>query len=527
MERGILHIWFIALTAVMLLAGCKESDEDVETGSPVNVDLAFSFSSKSSSAKTRLGDDNLDGNAANIEILRVIPMKDNTPDNLGEVSISSEDTVSKANAMFYRSSFCSMATGDNRCLVYAKDKRASRIDATIPTLITSTNQIGFRLNSIYQNTDAPSEALALAEHLNTVANTESWQASDNAILSNLFNNFTNHGYNLPGSAASVKQWLMSLASVCQSYLDTPPSSILEDHKVILKAIKDSATVEAEKITVNDTVYPRNIGLPDGAAALRWTSGGFTPRLQTTTLDNINSVSRFAYPPSLYYFVNSSLLTSNSKFITTAYNNDTWTAVKDTFTAGSETGSEISSRTKSVILADEVEYAVSRLEVKIKTDSTSWTYPLKGIIVCGQRPVNYKFEQDNNYNSDVKFVYDSKVEGDCRLSTTETLACRTLVFQSYDGEDVDIILEFENNGGSFECSDGTVYPDTRFYLVGKVELNAADRAFTKDQTTTVIMNVTSRDKAYNVLPSLLSSNLEIGVETTPKWVSDKPTIIRLE
>ncbi|MBR1410663.1 MAG: hypothetical protein IJ580_06155 [Prevotella sp.] len=526
MKRCILHIWFLALTAAMLFAGCRETSEDIEPGIPVNVDLAFSFSSTSPSAKTRLGDGDLVGNVANIEILRVIPMKDNTPDNLGEVTISSDDAVSKTTAKFYRSNFCSMATGDDGCLVYAKDNRASRIDATIPTSITSTRQIGFRLSSIFQGTDVPPEATTLAGYLNTVANTTSWQASDNAILNNLFNNFTNHGYNLPGSAASVKQWLMSLASVAQSYLDNPPSSIGEDHKTILTAIKNNATTEAAKITVDNEAYPRNIGLPDGAAALRWTSGsGFTPRLQTTTLDNINSVSRFAYPPSLYYFVNSTLLTSDSKVITTAYANDTWTAVKESFTAGPK----ISSSTKSVILADEVEYAVSRLEVKVWTENASWTYPLKGIIVCGQRPVNYMFEQDNNYNSDVKFVYDSNVET-CSLSSTETLACRTLVFQSYDGEDVDIILEFENNGESFECSDGTVYPDTRFYLIGKVELSKVDgaaRAFTKDYTTTVSMKVTSLDKAYNVLPSLLSSNLEIGVETTPKWVSDKPTVIRLE
>ena len=42
-----------------------------------------------------------------------------------------------------------------------------------------------------------------------------------------------------------------------------------------------------------------------------------------------------------------------------------------------------------------------------------------------------------------------------------------------------------------------------------------------------MTVSSLAKAYNVLPNLLTSNLEIGVETTPQWIAATPTAIRLD
>jgi hypothetical protein len=39
---------------------------------------------------------------------------------------------------------------------------------------------------------------------------------------------------------------------------------------------------------------------------------------------------------------------------------------------------------------------------------------------------------------------------------------------------------------------------------------------------ILMTVTSLDKAYNVLPSILAQNLEIGVVTTPQWTAAAPS-----
>ena len=88
---------------------------------------------------------------------------------------------------------------------------------------------------------------------------------------------------------------------------------------------------------------------------------------------------------------------------------------------------------------------------------------------------------------------------------------------------------------FKCLNGWVYPGTRFYLVGEVKLKDGEggdqdsqgRVFTQDHTTTIQMTVTSLEKAYNVLPSILAKNLEIGVKTTPMWTAATPGSVIME
>ena len=72
--------------------------------------------------------------------------------------------------------------------------------------------------------------------------------------------------------------------------------------------------------------------------------------------------------------------------------------------------------------------------------------------------------------------------------------------------------------------------TKFYLVGEVDpsefstderTEIRDRVFTQDYTTTLNMKVTGLEKAYNVVPNLLSPRLEMGVELVSKWVGTTP------
>ena len=144
--------------------------------------------------------------------------------------------------------------------------------------------------------------------------------------------------------------------------------------------------------------------------------------------------------------------------------------------------------------------------------------------------------------DERFVYDSQVGDTYYLKKKSEYTggtvdpVNTLVLQTCDNQDVNVILEFEYTPATadykeFKCLDGYVYPGTRFYLVG--ELKATDfkpgtgdatsqgRIFTQDYTTTIEMTVKSLEKAYNVLPNIIAKNLEIGVMTTPKWKAATP------
>ena len=552
---------------MLMLTGCRDYEADALIDGHVRVPVAYAFSSAMAGGQTRQADAALDGARRDVSILSIIPLKNNVPDG-SEVS-QPEEPVDKPDsnptAKFYHYKFCNMTTGVNRCLVYGKAAEVSggkgeNGSLTVSNLPTQTvpseeeplNDISFGLESIYHSEDVPDEATALANQLNAIfAEVPAWQTSTHPVLRNLFINFTSHGLNLPGSAASVKQWMLALKTAAQSYIDSRPSTISDTEVGILTAITNYIT--DEKLAEISGTYPRDKGLPDGAAALRWveSEGKFVPQLQTTTLDNINSVSRFAYPAALYYFVNSTLRTSGRKvdFDEAYEQKNNWTDVLSAYF--SDADAEVSPNTKAVALTNPVQYAVAQLKVNLKAQSLTLPceggsvtfdgddFLLRGIIVCGQRPVDYQFAQTSNSDVDVKFIYDP-LGTYCYLSTTEPqeAVAHTLVLQSHDGEDVDIILEFENKSGqSFKCVDGTVYPDTRFYLIGKVawtenpagtkDDNNKDRVFTKDYITTVNMTVTSLAKAYNVLPNLLTSNLEIGVATTPQWVAATPTTIRLD
>lgn len=532
-------------------------------------------------ALTRLADEVVQLNGAAsyraIPNVQVYAIKEGAPVN-ATVDRRDFSDLKTDKTQFYHFGYCSMPTLTNGCLVYAKAEDVAQgtpaatlkyngsLNTVDPSEVQSFDDIQFSLESILDATEAREsgddlatweiEAWNLANALTAIVNnshnegnTLSWKTSTNAILKNLLQRFTNNGADLPGSAASVKQWMLSLKEAAETYYNNPPATIGDDEKTILNAIMAAVDDKEDDITVNATSYPRDVNLPDGAAALRWTGNKFEPQMQTTTLDDINSVSRFVYPPSLYYFVESGIWTSNTKVTFDQYKSrSTWkgndnTAVQTLFPAGGT----VMTNTKTVAIADPLQYAVAHLTMGIKAGATSLPYEtgnedkidiskltLKGVIIGGQRSVGYDFKPISNSLYDVYFVYDSQVSSNTSL-TTAGATYQTLALQSYDGEDVNIILEFEYSAEEttgFKCLNGYVYPGTRFYLVGEVNAAALKngtgdetsqgRVFTQDYTTTINMTVQSLEKAYNVLPSLLSSSLEIGVMITPQWISAEPS-----
>ena len=579
----------LMLVLVAMLSSCAsdqvQTEEPVppvvvEEPEPMSLLLACA-PANSTRALTRLADEVVQLNdAASYRLLqdfRIIAQKKN---DAGVFIIDSwvdspSQLVNESAFKYYHSSYCSMIEGVNACLVYAKakdeDKGATAATkvyngslkpeiSAIPTWMASSDDIQFNLDPII--TDAtvgddgiPAEAWTLANALTAIidgshnGSTLVWKTSTNVILNNLLQRYTNNGADLPGSAASVKQWMLSLRDAADSYLENPPTSIGDDEKTLLGIIRDKANTAAEAVTGN---YPRDINLPDGAAALRWTGDRFEPQMQTTTLDDINSVSRFVYPPALYYFVDSDIKTSpnlkNYAVDLAETPGLTWSDFVTSFPK-----SEVESNSKTVVVKDPLQYAVAHLTMRVQANANSLPYEtgnantidiskltLKGVMIGGQRPVGYDFKPTSNSQYDVSFIYDSQVNCSDPDSDPEKLSVapatyHTLALQSYDGEDLNIILEFEYSAEEttgFKCLNGYVYPGTRFYLVGEVKATAfkeetgdetsRGRVFTQDYTTAINMTVKSLEKAYNVLPSLLSNSLEIGVMITPQWISAEPS-----
>lgn len=584
--------------AAAAISGCSSQSEITETPiirepDPVVVQepelMSLAFASVSNArAMTRLTDDIVQLNGAenyrpiSNRDIHFIALKKNESKVITDVSNvelthtesqSKRDGEDKETSRYYHSR-CEMPLGANGSLVYAKaEDQAVDLDGDgvktdlekkiyngcltessyLSDYVKSTDQITFEPVSIYNDATVGedgihADAWALANAMSQIVNNvPQWTASANLVLQNLLGNFTNHGFDLPGSAASVKTWIDALDDAAEK------SKVLVDGPVrdILNSIRTE--IVTAKSNIASLNYPQNIHLPDGAAVVRWAEveeGGvktnkFVPQLQTTTLDNINTITRFVYPPALYYFVESDIWTANNTKVSFEdyKGKSKWKGNDDDSVEKLFTGDGVvRENTKTVAVADPLQYAVAQLQVNLTASATSLPYDnsgdndriinisklsLKGIIIGGQRKVKYDFTPISDSDMDVKFVYDTQINSGL---TTNGTTSQTLVLQSYEGQDLNVILEFEYIGDSedkeFKCLNGWVYPGTRFYLVGEVKLpedatnDPSDykrRVFTQDYITTINMTVNSLEKAYNVLPSILSKNLEIGVQTTPKWV----------
>ena len=321
-----------------------------------------------------------------------------------------------------------------------------------------------------------------------------------------------------------------------------------------------AQIDAAETSLNNLASATAIeDLPDGALALQWDGSKFEAKTVTSLTTPINTISRFAYPPELYYRVNSLIKTSNSEVVETAYREkQDWNTI---LTTSYKDGTVVSGNTKAVAITDPLQYAVAHLSATVQASSgvledadhrkitvENESFPVKGIIVCGQHTVDFEFKPLTAVGEE-RFVYDSQL-GELGTSVYMTAGSpsatfHTLLLQSLDKKagsdvgDVTIALELENNSQNFHGEDGIIYKGTRFYLMGKItpddgqtdatgeeSTDVKKRVFTQDHTTVVNMKVNSLAHAYNVLPNILAGQLAIGVDMELDWRQTTPTVIQL-
>ena len=462
-----------------------------------------------------------------------------------------------------------------------------KMDDIPERLSVTAGDLSFELETIYnENLIIPVEAQAIADYLTNIANTPGWKDVDNGKLLNLYKSFINsvgegkYGV-IAGSAANVKAYVNELyqqlnddglTRILGTGLDTDFTSKYEGFSVIFDQNDPDDPDDPGKMEVTSLgsdiydEYPSNKNLPDGAAVLQWgkksdNTFGFIPQIQTTNTANVSSMNRYTYPAELYYYGNSLIKTSDDEVPWTKYRDiTTWQEVVNLY----KSNSVVSSNTKAVAIVDPMQYAVARLQGTVQATSSSLndadntsvsltnsfsqnSFPITGLIVSGQYPVNFDFTPrlDGASEDNEHFVYDSYLSGtEMYLKNNNNPdVFYTLVLQTHDYEDVTIILELQNNSDKdFKGVNGIVYRGTKFYLAGKVELSAltdddkdgvdADaqsRVFTQDHTTVINMkvNFNSLKKAYNVMPNIQSGRLEIGVDINLKWAQATPQTIVFE
>lgn len=429
-------------------------------------------------------------------------------------------------------------------------------DEAKPTL----SELKFNLETIHSANDFTEQGSTILNKLNAIAQTKAtvggtdieWSKIDEAttgtpeereILKKLYTNFVTL---TAGSEKSVIRAIKDLKAAVETQQ-------LADFRELTDAIKDKCTT-----TELNTGFPRNIYLPDGAAVLSFNSDSKTFTYKEITAGvptggNLVDHKTITYPSELAYFVSSPVKTSATlSELNQLPDYKKWLANTADWTSYGEV---VKSNTTLVVLKEPVQYGVACLESKIKCDKPSLednakqiikstannflTVPeagitVTGILVGGQpQGVEWNFEPA----SDAKFdhtIYDQNMNNGIAAKTTNyTNSNYTLVLDNKNSSSTDpaqskvyVTVELENNMGDFYGKEGLIPKGSRFYLVGQLDPKATtatkpsgetiDRVFVKDHTTVANFTIQNLQNAYNHIPDMRTSKINVGLAVDLSW-----------
>lgn len=413
------------------------------------------------------------------------------------------------------------------------------------------------------------DALAIIQALNDIANAQVTDGSATYTWANIGNlrtlpswltgqeqEFLVDRYNsfiklTAGSKTSVTACIQSLEAALAG--ETPGANVPIE-KLLTAEIYNKCKTALRTIDGLGN-FPGKYYLPDGAAALKWIAGESTFAYSVpgsanfVTGDNIN-YQKICYPAELSYFVNTKTMVSDKDMSSLndfpTYND--WIKKSDTDWNGkSFTEKAVESSTKTVGLKDPVQYSVAVLKSTVKCDAATLKdngqskgglkadqdvpvnsgFPVTGILIGGQpESVDWKYEPTTEAFANT--IYDKNMNGTITAGTTASTPNYTLVFdnKSTDKKPVFVTIELTNNSGmDFYGQDGIIPKDAKFYLVGKLDPdategvtypNSVDRVFVQDHITKANFTIKDLKKAYNCIPDLRTSGINVGLAVDLSW-----------
>lgn len=414
------------------------------------------------------------------------------------------------------------------------------------------------------------DALAIIQALNDIANAQVTDGSATYTWANIGNlrtlpswltgqeqEFLVDRYNsfiklTAGSKTSVTACIQSLEAALAG--ETPGANVPIE-KLLTAEIYNKCKTALRTIDGLGN-FPGKYYLPDGAAALSWSSGGFAysvPGSANFVTGNKINYQKICYPAELSYFVNTKTMVSNQDMSSLndfpSYNEWTNNTGADWTTKNNFSESAVTNSTKTVGLKDPVQYSVAVLQSTVKCDAATLKdngqskgglkadqnvpvngtgFPVTGILIGGQpESVDWKYEPTST-ETFANTIYDQNMNGTITAGTTASNANYTLVFdnKSTDKKPVFVTIELENNSGmDFYGNDGIILNGAKFYLVGKLDPEATtgttkptgvDRVFVQDHITKANFNITNLKGAYNCIPDLRTSGINVGLAVDLSW-----------
>lgn len=437
---------------------------------------------------------------------------------------------------------------------------AKLTDEAKPTL----SDFKFNLETIHSDKDFAKKGIHILNKLNNIVQTQAtigetsieWSKISEAnigtqgerdILQNLYDNFVKL---TAGSENSVIRAIEDLKAAVNTQK-------LTDFTALTNEIEKRCTTTDLS---SSNGFPRNIDLPDGAAVLIFDRNNKTFSYKEVSVNmpterDLVDHTKITYPSELAYFVSSPVVTSSSTnnkltdlpdYNAWLENTADWSSYEDV----------VKSNTTLVVLQNPVQYGVACLETKISckeatladnasgilkstTADNILTVPEEGIkvtgILIGGQPqgVEWNFEPASSATFD-HTIYDNDISG-IVAQTSYSNPNYTLVLDNKNSSTTDptqskvnVTVELENNMGDFYGKEGLIPNGSRFYLVGQLDPNASnatkpsgetiDRVFVKDHTTVAYFTITNLKNAYNHIPDLRTSKINVGLAIDLKWES---------
>lgn len=426
------------------------------------------------------------------------------------------------------------------------------------------SELNFNLEAIHKNADLDTYGQDILQKLNAIANTtaggKKWSETgtdesadkDDKILHSLYIQFIKL---TAGSTKSVNSFIEHLKEAIESQ-----GVQTEMAKAII----------ANCSTPVSGTFPRDLYLPDGVAKVKFNSTNSSFSFETVTAgtttpgSNLIDYKTVTYPSELAYFVSSPIKTSttNKSKVSDLPSYNEWLAGTANIWNGYD--EMVKNNTLFVALQNPVQYGVACLKSSIKCASTSLednaskivgsesdntitvndnSFPVTGILIGGQPAgVKWDFEPASAIQSrDFKYtIYDKEMNGGSTFTAkavaTTTLPYNyTLVLDNKDTSggatqsNVNVVIELENNAADFYGADGLIPKGSKFYLAGTLDLTATsgvqkpgnstvDHVFVKDHTTVANFTIKDLKKAYNCIPDMRTSKINVGLAVDLSWKS---------
>lgn len=404
---------------------------------------------------------------------------------------------------------------------YSANDDAKTNGALTANVEQAVNNISFSLLPISTDAESDGERTTLLAALNLVAQSQdessnTW-ASSTSDLKPFYDAFTRLK---AGSANSIKLALNELKTGITGATATSEGG--------LKTAISNA-IEAALASIADCTYPQNVGLPDGAAQVKWTGAAFD-YINSSNVGSLayTSMANFVYPASLYYMANTDIKTADTRL------SDRYSTNWETCLGLYSGVGKVTATTQSVALVEPVKYAVGRFDVAAKFSASSINdnvgesiavtagngITLDGILIGGQKNADWQFAP--LASSEKYTIYDASVTS-TKLGTADIaskIMAQSLALPTAAATPVNFALELTNNtGNEFTGIDGIVPAGAKFYLVGQLvpqAEKAGNQVFAKAYNTKANVTISSLAHAYNCIPDLKNPELELGLSVNLEW-----------